>query len=182
MAETEETEDCQEKKGGKAEYITPPHTIRTKVSGSGPLTSQMLLKAEEVVQQHAEKYIERTQDQIDALVEVVQEAEAETGDKAALFEKIFPQAHDIRGLGSTFGYTLITNIAASLCNFVEAVDNYDEDVMEVQNAHVDALRGINSNDMKGAGGPIGREILDGLMQAVAKNAPKPSEETAADTE
>ncbi|MDD9927750.1 MAG: Hpt domain-containing protein [Rhodospirillaceae bacterium] len=182
MAEPEETEDRQEKKGGKAEYITPPHTIRTKVSGGGPLTSQMLQKAEEVVQQHAEKYIERAQDQIDALVEVVQEAEAETGDKAALFEKIFLQAHDIRGLGSTFGYTLVTNIAASLCNFVEAVDNYDEDVMEVLNAHVDALRGMIGTDVKGDGGPIGREILDGLMQAVAKNAPKPSEETAADTD
>jgi chemotaxis protein histidine kinase CheA len=152
------------------------------VSGGGPLTSQMLQKAEEVVQQHAEKYIERAQDQIDALVEVVQEAEAETGDKAALFEKIFLQAHDIRGLGSTFGYTLVTNIAASLCNFVEAVDNYDEDVMEVLNANVEALRGMIGNNVKGDDGPIGREILDGLMQAVAKNAPKPSEETAADTE
>ena len=72
----------------------------------------MLQKAEEVVQQHAEKYIERAQDQIDALGEVVQEAEAETGDKAALFEKIFLQAHDFRGFGSTFGYTCIINIAA----------------------------------------------------------------------
>ena len=76
MAEPEETEDRQEKKGGKAEYITPPHTIRTKVSGGGPLTSQMLQKAEEVVQQHAGKYVARPQDQIDALVEVVQEVEA----------------------------------------------------------------------------------------------------------
>tara|TARA_Y100001934_G_scaffold194021_1_gene228807 strand:- start:75 stop:542 length:468 start_codon:yes stop_codon:yes gene_type:complete len=155
MAEPEEPEDRWEKRGGKAK---------------------------EVVQKHAKKYIERAQDQIDVLVEVVQEAEAETGDKAALFEKIFLQAHDIHGLGSTFGYTLGTNIAASLCNFVEAVDNYDEDVMEVLNVHVDALRGMIGNDVKGDGGPIGREILDGLMQAVAKNAPKPSEETAADTE
>ena len=71
MAEPEETEDGQEKKGGKAEYITAPHTIRTKVSGGGPLTSQMLQKAEEIVRQHAEKYIDRAQDQIEALVEVV---------------------------------------------------------------------------------------------------------------
>lgn len=54
MAETEGNEDRKHKKGGKAEYITPPHTIRTKVSGGGPLSSQMLKKAEEVVQKHAE--------------------------------------------------------------------------------------------------------------------------------
>ncbi len=176
MAETEGNEDRKYKKGGKAEYITPPHTIRTKVSGGGPLSTQMLKKAEEVVQQHAEKYIERAQDQVDGLVEVVREAEAETGDKSIIFEKIFLQAHDIRGLGSTFGYTLVTNIAASLCNFVESVNNYDEGVMEVLNAHVDAVRGMIGNDVKGDGGPIGREILDGLMQAVAKNSPQPPED------
>ena len=139
-------------------------------------------KAEEVVQKHAEKYIERAHDQIDALIDVVREAEAETGDRGPVFEKIFLQAHDIRGLGSTFGYTLVTNIAASLCNFVETVDTYDDDVMEVLNAHVDALRGMIGNDVKGDGGPIGREILDGLMQAVAKNSPKPPEDAAAESE
>lgn len=180
MAEIDGNEDQEHKKGGKAEYITPPHTIRTKVSGGGPLTSQMLKKAEEVVQQHAEKYIERAQDQVEALVEVVRDAESETGDRTAIFEKIFLQAHDIRGLGSTFGYTLVTNIAASLCNFVESVEVYDDDVMEVLNAHVDALRGMIGNDVKGDGGPIGREILDGLMQAVAKNSPQSPEETAQD--
>lgn len=178
MAEIEGNEDREQKKGGKAEYITPPHTIRTKVSGGGPLTSQMLKKAEEVVQQHAEKYIERAQDQVEALISVVRDAEAETGDRTPIFEKIFLQAHDIRGLGSTFGYTLVTNIAASLCNFVETVEDYDDDVMEVLNAHVDALRGMIGNDVKGDGGPIGREILDGLTLAVAKHSPQALEDTA----
>lgn len=175
MAEAEANEGREKKKGGKAEYITPPHTIRTKVSGGGPLTSQMLKKAEDVVQQHAEKYIERAQEQVDALVEVVRQTQGATDDREQLFEKIFLQAHDIRGLGSTFGYTLVTNIAASLCNFVESADKDNDGVMEVLNAHVDALRGMIGNDVKGDGGPIGREILDGLMQAVAKNTPKTDE-------
>jgi chemotaxis protein histidine kinase CheA len=180
MAETEENEGRTHKKGGKAEYITPPHTIRTKVSGGGPLSTQMLQKAEEVVQQHAEKYIERAQAQVDGLIEVAREAHAETSDRPTIFEKIFLQAHDIRGLGSTFGYTLVTNIAASLCNFVESIDEHDDNVMEVLDAHVDALRGMIGNDVKGDGGPIGREILDGLNQAVAKNSPQePAEDSSA---
>ena len=180
MAETEGNEDRTHKKGGKAEYITPPHTIRTKVSGGGPLSTQMLKKAEEVVQQHAEKYIERAQSQIDGLVEVVREAHAETNERPKIFERIFLRAHDIRGLGSTFGYTLVTDIAASLCNFVESVENHDDNVMEVIDAHVDALRGMIGNDVKGDGGSIGREILDGLNQAVAKNSPQePAEDPSA---
>lgn len=177
MAETDENKDRKGKKGGKAEFITPPHTIRTKVSGGGPLSEQMLKRAEGVVQQHAEKYIERAQEQVDALVGIAREAETETGDKTEVFSRLFLQSHDIRGLGSTFGYTLVTNIAASLCNFIESLDRYDNDVLEVVTAHVDALRGMIGNDVKGDGGAIGREIIDGLAQAVDKVAPpKPADE------
>ena len=175
MAEPEENGGRERKQGGKAEYITPPHTIRTKVSGGGPLTSQMLKKAEDVVQQHAQKYIERAQAQGDGLVEIVREAQTETDDKPRVLERIFLQSHDIRGLGSTFGYTLVTNIAASLCNFVESIDDIDNSVVDVLNAHVDALRGMIGNDVKGDGGPIGKEILDGLQQVVAKHGPKAAE-------
>ena len=171
MAETDGNKGRKRKKGGKAEFITPPHTIRTKVSGGGPLSEQMLQRAENVVLQHAEKYIDRAQEQVDSLVAIAREAEAVPGDKSEVFSRLFLQSHDIRGLGSTFGYTLVTNIAASLCNFVENLDRYDDAVMEVVNAHVDALRGMIGNNVKGDGGAIGREIIDGLAQAVNKVAP-----------
>jgi hypothetical protein len=175
MTESEENTGREKKKGGKAEYITPPHTIRTKVSGGGPLTSDMLKRAEGVVQKHADKYIDRAQEQIEGLVEAMRDAQAGIGDGKKSFEKIFLQSHDIRGLGSTFGYTLVSDIAASLCNFVETVEEADDGVMSVMNAHVDALRGMIGNKVIGDGGPIGREIIEGLAQAVEKNSPPQAE-------
>lgn len=174
MAESDEkSEDRPQKKGGTAEYIDPPHPIRDKVTGGGPMTGQMLKKAEDVVQKHAERYIGRAQEQIDGLIESVEIAKNETGDRKEIFETVFLKSHDIRGLGSTFGYFLVTDIAASLCNFVESVDKYDDDVVEVVNAHVDALRGMIGNNIRGDGGKIGREILAGLALAVEKNSPPP---------
>jgi hypothetical protein len=179
MAESEEySEDRPKKKGGTAEYIDPPHPIRDKVTGGGPMTGKMLKKAEGVVQKHAEQYIGRAQEQIDELVESVAIAKSETGDRKEIFEKVFLKSHDIRGLGSTFGYFLVTDIAASLCNFVESVDEYGDDVIEVVNAHVDALRGMVGNNIRGDGGKIGREILAGLAVAVEKNSPPPPDEPA----
>ncbi len=120
MAESEEDSERTEKKGGKAEYVDPPHTIRNKVTGGGPMTSQMLKKAEDAVQKHSERYIGRAQQQVDDLVETMHQAQNEAGARTEIFKKIFLQSHDIRGLGSTFGYVLVTDIAASLCNFVES--------------------------------------------------------------
>ena len=137
----------------------------------------MLKKAEDVIQEHGKKYRERAQAQIDGLFETVREAQSETGDRTTIFEKIFRQSHDIRGLGSTFGYFLVTDIAASLCDFIESVDDYDEGVMVVLDAHVDALRGMIGNDVKGDGGQIGRGIIEGLERAVVKNSPPPAEIT-----
>ena len=50
MAESDEDrEDRLRKRGGTAEYIDPPHPIRDKVTGRGPITAEMLEKAEDVI-------------------------------------------------------------------------------------------------------------------------------------
>ena len=61
------------------------------------------------------------------------------------------------------------------------MEKYDNDVIEVVNAHVDALRGMVGNNIRGDGGTIGREILIGLAVAtgqavsVEKNSTLPPE-------
>jgi len=165
----EETEQAR-KPAAKAEIVNVPHTIRSKVSGGGPLTNEMLEKAENVIEEHGVEYVSRVQTQIESLVETVRDARENTAARPQLFADIFQKSHDIRGMGSTFGYDLVTEIGASLCNFVEGIAQHDDDAMAVVSAHVDALRAVVANGVKGDGGKIGREIADGLTKVVAKSA------------
>jgi len=168
MAEAEDRED--KKESAKAEFVTPPHTIASKVSGRGGLTPQMLEAAEKVIEKHAVKYIERGRVQIDELSTMFARARDNREGRADTFQMMYRQSHDIRGLGATFGYTLVTEIASSLCNFIESLSEIDDEAINAVQAHVEALRGLIANDIKGDGGAIGREIANGLAKAVAQFA------------
>jgi len=179
MTEDRATEG-EQRPPGKAEIVEVPNTIRQKVSGSGPISSEMLQRAEKIIVEHGAEYIGRAQAQIEGLVKTVQAAKAEKDNRAELFDQIFQQSHDIRGMGATFGYDLVTVVGSSLCNFIEEIDDYSEPAMEVVNAHVDALRAVIGNDVQGDGGAIGRQMVFGLSKVVEKVAPpkKPEPEKA----
>jgi chemotaxis protein histidine kinase CheA len=168
MAESEDRKD--NKGGGKADFVTPPHTITSMVSGRGGLTPQMLEAAEKVLEKHAVEYVSRGRAQIDGLYALFEGAREDEEGRTESFQEMYRQSHDVRGLGATFGYTLVTEIASSLCSFIEGLPEIDEEAMDVVQAHIEALRGLLANDIKGDGGKIGREIAGGLAQAVAQFA------------
>ncbi|MEX2617999.1 MAG: hypothetical protein WD767_18075 [Alphaproteobacteria bacterium] len=170
---SEEPEPGQDgKPRAMAEIVDVPTTIRTKVSGSGPLTREMLSRAENVIVKHGDGYIGRAQTQLDELVRTVHIAKkADRQDRPEIFDRIFHQSHDIRGMGTTFGYNLVTAIGASLCNFLETVTECNDAAMEVVSAHADALRAVIGNDVKGDGGSVGLELVESLAKAVEKVAP-----------
>ncbi|MBX3453199.1 Hpt domain-containing protein [Ferrovibrio sp.] len=73
-------------------------------------------------------------------------------------------AHDIKGQGATFGYKLVTDIAAMLCRYLQhhaETGSYDPEVIE---AHVQALKTVVENRVKGDAGALGQEILATLQE------------------
>ncbi|MGE0743114.1 MAG: Hpt domain-containing protein [Hyphomonadaceae bacterium] len=79
-------------------------------------------------------------------------------------------AHDVKGMGTTYGYPLATQIAASLCRLIEtpagkAVARQDPTLVC---AHVDALRAIARDHIKDEAHPIGRALLGALEAQVAR--------------
>ena len=82
-------------------------------------------------------------------------------------------AHDLRGLGGTFDYALITAIGSSLCSLIEHRDlPGDPRLQRHIAAHAAALQAILQFDLKGDGGGHGQELLATLR------IDKPKPETA----
>lgn len=84
----------------------------------------------------------------------------------SLVEDIFDLTHNIKGLGGSFGYYLITDIASSLCEYVR----YKEKITEVQpyivSAHVRAMVVVLSEEIEGSGGEEGNNIIIRLHKMV----------------
>jgi hypothetical protein len=85
-------------------------------------------------------------------------------------EDVHSIAHDLRGLGATYGSMLATEIAASLCRLIEtdagkALAQRDPSLAR---AHIDALRAAVRDDISTVDHPIGRALLAALESRVAE--------------
>ena len=79
-------------------------------------------------------------------------------------QKIYPKLHDLKGQGSTFGYPLITDVSAHLCNFLRAKKSYTPSDMQRIKQEVQTLETILWKKLKGDGGSKGAAILEMLRK------------------
>ena len=69
-------------------------------------------------------------------------------------------SHDLRGLGGSFDYDLLTTVGDSLCRLIktEALPE-DQALQRRVSAHIAALKAIIQFELKGDGGGDGNELL-----------------------
>lgn len=85
-------------------------------------------------------------------------------------EVLMTVSHDVKGMGGTYGYPLVTQMAASLCRLIEtpagkAAAQGDPSLVD---AHVDAIRAAARDAIKTDGNPVGRNLLHALEERVAR--------------
>lgn len=89
---------------------------------------------------------------------------------AASVDALMGAAHDLKGLGATYGYPLVTQIAASLCRLTETDAGKATVARDptLARAHVDALRAVVRDEIRSDDHPIGRAVKQTLENEVAK--------------
>lgn len=153
----------------KAEIINPPNLLRRKVSGSGPISQEMLTRAKAAVENLTAQFSELLKKDIEKVSALHGEGlAADAARRLDIAKAIFEVMHDLRGQAGTFDYPLVTRVGSSLCRFVENLEACDDRCYEVIGVHVEALNAILRHAVRGDGGPLGQEIADGLERAVKK--------------
>jgi HPt (histidine-containing phosphotransfer) domain-containing protein len=77
---------------------------------------------------------------------------------------VFAAAHDLKGMGATYGFPLVTQLAASLCRLTETDAGKDAARANpsLVTAHVDALRAAARDQITSTAHPIGRALVQAL--------------------
>src|SRR5262245_24653758 len=79
--------------------------------------------------------------------------------------QLYRMSHDLKGLGGTFDYRLITTIGEALCSLINNADLPDDRFLQRRIiAHVAALKAIHQFDLKGDGGSEGERLLATLAR------------------
>lgn len=85
-------------------------------------------------------------------------------------QTLFSVSHDLKGMGGTYGYPLVTEIAASLCRLIETDAGKQEArrAPQLTNAHVDAINAAVRDHVTSREHPVGRALLMALESEVAR--------------
>jgi len=153
-----------DEKPAQAQVINPPQTLQNKVEKGGPgaVDLEALAKAEEVIANLADDYLDWVREDLERLETAYEQLKNADGDAADALENVFQIAHDMKGQGGSFGYDLMTAIGDQLCRLVEKMDTAGPRELKMIRVHIDAMRVTITKELKGDGGNEGRQLLMGL--------------------
>ncbi len=152
---------------GWHEIVERPNTLARKVPRTGGKDPERAVAdAEEALRTLQVEYTEKLGEDI-ARLERLGRKFRENGSQESL-DALFALVHNMRGQGATFGYPLITEIGRSFCRYVRAVppDVGADPALVTQ--HVDAMRVVYREHMRGAGPEVAQDVVAALSEAVAR--------------
>lgn len=153
-----------------AQFIKVPNNLRKAKIGNGPgkLDPSLLARAEKVIENIQATYTDWADEELVALDAVVARLTAGEGDQSADLKVLYTLSLDMKGSGGSFGYLMMSEVAASLNDFLQGKEALSKLDIEVVAAHVSALRAIYAESIRDDGGNMGRALLVGLEKIVAK--------------
>ena len=157
-----------------AEIIEVPNPLKNKVSyGPDGVDTAMLEKAEALIANLQGDFVVWVQDDLKKLQQSFDAAAAlPPAERGHAMQEVFGVLHDMKGQGGSFGYPVITQIANTLCRFMESQSEFGPQEMEAVLVHINALRLVVAERLSGDGGTKGQKLLKGLELVLQKFANK----------
>ena len=148
------------------QLIPPGNTLRMKVGGRlGAIDPAAIAKAEAALMSLASNFTQWLADEITKLEAARANVKA-AGITVETMENLYLRAHDLKGLGTTYGYQLITRIAGSLCRMIDDKEKRVSAPLELVDAHIDAIKAAVRDDIKSDEHPVGRILVQELERRV----------------
>jgi hypothetical protein len=130
----------------------------------GGIDPEAIARAEAALQSLAGNFAQWLQDEVAKLSQ--SRRALDTGVTAETMESLYLRAHDLKGLGATYGFPLVTRMAASMCRLIDDKDKRLGASMFLIDAHIDAIKAAVAGDMKTDEDPAGRALVEDLERQV----------------
>lgn len=125
------------------EEIEPVNNLGAKfgLDGEASIPKDLIARAEAAVRALSQQYPALVQSEIErARVAAATLAAAKSPESARQAAgKVFELAHDLKGQGGSYGYPLVSSIAASLCELSQKAKTFDAQLSEAVNVHINAI-------------------------------------------
>jgi hypothetical protein len=149
-----------------SQVIPVSNTLRLKVGGRlGGIDPAAIAKAEAALKSLSGNFAQWLQDEVTKL-EASRARIRDEGLSMATAENLYLRAHDLKGLGATYEYPLVTRIAGSLCKMIDDPATRLAAPMGLVDAHIDAIRAAVRNQTQTDDHPVARATVEALEASV----------------
>ena len=148
--------------------VTQPPSLRLKLGGRfGAIDPSAIAKAEAALKSLSGNFTQWLNDEVVKL-DAARQRVRDEGVNVETMETLYLRAHDLKGLGTTYEFPLITRIGASLCRLIDDKDKRLTVSMALVDAHIDGIKAAVRDDIKTDEHPVGRVLIEELERKVAE--------------
>ena len=150
--------------------VIQPPSLRLKVGGRfGAIDPSAIAKAEAALKSLSGNFAQWLSEEVVKL-DAARQLVRDNGVTAETMETLYLRAHDLKGLGTTYEFPLITRIGASLCRLIDDKDKRLSVSLPLVDAHIDAIKAAVRDSIKTDDHPVGRILIEELERKVAAAA------------
>ncbi len=147
------------------EVITPPNMLKVKVGGRVGVNMAAIERAEAALRSMAGEFDQWIKTEV-ASLEAARDAVREGGLTGEPRAKLYRGAHDLKGMGGTYGYPIVGRLASVLCKLLECEALTGKDAQRLAEAHVDAISAAVREEIKDGDHPVTQAITTELESRV----------------
>lgn len=152
------------KKPKEVRFIMPLNKLKQKV-GKGGIDKRLLEKAQLSIENAEFDFVPYANQFLKELSEHTKNMKKSNDNFKKNMEKIIQPIMQLKANGGMFKYQLVSDVADIALQFLEAVEDIDDDVLEVLKAHENTIRVILTHNLKGDGGREGYALVKELDKA-----------------
>ncbi len=146
----------------QAQVFAAPTTLRDRVGPRiGRIDPEAIARAEAALKGLSSQFGEWLQDELTKL-DAARDAIRTSGMDRASIDKLFTCAHDLKGLGATYEFPLVTRIAGSLCKLLGDGDVRLTTPLTLVDAHINAIKASVRDNIRDSDSPVGAALASEL--------------------
>lgn len=146
----------------------PPNRLKAKLGGiNSVFDGRALARAEAALASISSNFGDWLVEEVAKLTAAHQAIHEVSAGEVQLSE-FYRCAHDLKGLGTTYGYPIISEFAGSLCRLLDSPEARARAPKEILDGHVGAINAALKQGITSSDHAVGRALLNELQAQVRR--------------
>jgi chemotaxis protein histidine kinase CheA len=152
------------------QHFTPPNRLKAKLGKSlGAFDANAVARAEAAMASMSSQFGDWLIEELFKLETAHKVISAPSAGEPEM-EDFYRRAHDLKGLGTTYGYPIVSQFAGSLCKLLDSPEARNKAPRQILDAHVAAIVASVKQKITTSDHPMGKALLIELQGQVNKFA------------